>query len=65
MRHIDKIILHCSATREGRDYSVDTLRKWHVEGRGWSDIGYHYIVQRNGDIQEGRPLRRSVLTRKG
>ena len=56
MRHIDKIVLHCSATREGKDYSVDTIRGWHTR-KGWRDIGYHYIVQRNGDVQEGRPLK--------
>jgi len=39
MRNIKEIIIHCSATREGQDISVDTIRKWHVEGRGWSDIG--------------------------
>jgi N-acetylmuramoyl-L-alanine amidase len=55
MRHINRIILHCSATREGRDYSVDTIRGWHMR-KGWRDIGYHYIVQRNGNIETGRPV---------
>ena len=48
MRQINKIIVHCSATREGQDISVDTIRKWHVEGRGWSDIGYHFYIDING-----------------
>ena len=65
MRKINQIILHCTATREGRDYSVDTIRKWHTEGRGWSDIGYHYIVQLDGTINEGRPLERSGAHTKG
>tara|TARA_R110002153_G_scaffold159309_3_gene311453 strand:- start:578 stop:1009 length:432 start_codon:yes stop_codon:yes gene_type:complete len=55
MREITKIVLHCSATREGRDYSVETIRSWHTK-KGWRDIGYHYVIQRNGDIQEGRPV---------
>jgi N-acetylmuramoyl-L-alanine amidase len=38
MRQINKIIVHCSATREGENYTVDTIRSWHVDGRGWSDI---------------------------
>ena len=40
MREINKIIVHCSATREGENIDVAEIRKWHVEGRGWSDIGY-------------------------
>ena len=57
MRDIDKIILHCSATPEGRDVSVQTIREWHKQ-RGWSDIGYHYVVMLDGTIEEGRPLER-------
>ena len=43
MRAIHKIIIHCTATREGDDISVDTIRRWHL-ARGWSDIGYHYVI---------------------
>lgn len=57
MRDINKIILHCSATPEGRDVSVDTIRKWHLD-RGWSDIGYHYVIELDGTIKEGRPVER-------
>ena len=57
MRKINKIILHCSATPSGRAVSVDTIRRWHKK-RGWSDIGYHYVIQLNGDINEGRPIER-------
>ena len=64
-RKINKIILHCSATIEGQDISVDTIRKWHVDGRGWSDIGYHYIVSIDGKIEDGRPIDRSGAHTKG
>ena len=64
-RKINKIILHCSATKEGQDISVDTIRKWHVDGRGWSDIGYHYIVSIDGKIEDGRPIDRSGAHTKG
>jgi len=43
MRHLNKVIIHCSATPEGRDVSLDTIRQWHIK-RGWSDIGYHYVI---------------------
>jgi N-acetylmuramoyl-L-alanine amidase len=52
MRKIDKIIVHCSATREGQHIPVETIKKWHVEGRGWSDIGYHFYVELDGTIKK-------------
>ena len=52
-RKIKEIIVHCSATPEGKDYSVDTIRKWHLQ-RGFADIGYHYIIYRDGSIHIGR-----------
>ena len=54
-RTINEIILHCSATPEGKDYSVDTIRKWHLQ-RGFSDIGYHYVIYRDGSIHNGRDV---------
>ena len=56
MRKINQIIVHCSATREGQDVSVDTIKKWHVEDRGWSDIGYHFYIDINGVIEKGRDI---------
>ena len=55
MRKISKIIVHCTATQEGKDISVDTVRKWHLK-RGWRDIGYHFLIQRDGTVEEGRPI---------
>ena len=54
-RQINKIIVHCTATPEGRDVTVDEIRRWHVEERNWSDIGYHWIVTLNGTLEKGRP----------
>ena len=58
MRKIDKIIIHCSATREGQDIPVETIRKWHIDGRGWSDIGYHFYVELDGTIKKGRDIQK-------
>ena len=58
MREIDKIIVHCSATREGQDIPVETIKKWHVEGRGWSDIGYHFYIDINAKIWKGRDIQK-------
>lgn len=65
MRKIDKIIIHCSATKEGRDIKTETIRSWHVKGRGWSDIGYHFVIELNGAVKFGRPLERIGAHTKG
>lgn len=53
-RRIDEIIVHCTATPEGRDVSVDTIRSWH-KAQGWKDIGYHWVVLLDGTVKPGRP----------
>lgn len=57
-RTITEIIVHCTATPEGKDYTVDDIRRWHKK-QGWSDIGYHYVIYRDGSIHEGRDVRYS------
>ena len=59
MRAIKKIIVHCSATREGQDIGIDTIREWHVNDRGWSDIGYHYVIELDGAVKIGRQVERT------
>lgn len=56
MRTINKIIVHCSATPEGKDYTVCDITRWHKE-RGFKDIGYHYVIYRDGTIHEGRDVK--------
>ena len=52
-RRINEIIVHCTATPEGRDYTVADIRQMH-KAQGWVDIGYHYLIYRDGSIHEGR-----------
>tara|TARA_B100000902_G_scaffold379514_1_gene413920 strand:- start:400 stop:822 length:423 start_codon:yes stop_codon:yes gene_type:complete len=54
MREITKVIVHCAATPEGRDVKTEEIKRWHTEERGWSDIGYHWVVELDGSINEGR-----------
>lgn len=54
-RTIKGIILHCSATPEGKDYTVSTIRQWHLQ-RGFNDIGYHFVIYRDGSINKGRDI---------
>tara|TARA_B110000977_G_C11026175_1_gene473249 strand:+ start:1174 stop:1605 length:432 start_codon:yes stop_codon:yes gene_type:complete len=55
MKKINKVIVHCTATPEGRHTTVEDVRRWHLD-RGWSDIGYHYLVYLDGTVHEGRPM---------
>lgn len=55
MRPIKELIVHCTATPEGREYSVAAIRNWHLN-RGFKDIGYHFVIHLDGTIEAGRPL---------
>ena len=52
-REINKIIVHCSATNNTKDFDAHDIDRWHLD-RGWSGIGYHYVVLRDGTLQKGR-----------
>lgn len=54
MRKITKIIIHCSATPTGRSVTAADIERWH-RARGFSAMGYHYLVGRDGVVERGRP----------
>ena len=54
-RQITDIIIHCTDTRAGQNYTVEQCRADHIK-RGWSDIGYHYLIYRDGSIHNGRDV---------
>lgn len=54
-RSINEIIVHCSATKEGQDFTVADITKWHKQ-RGFTTIGYHYVIYRDGSLHEGRNI---------
>lgn len=53
MRAIDKIVIHCAATKPDQDVGVFEIRRWH-KARGWRDVGYHYVIRLDGAIEVGR-----------
>lgn len=55
MRKITEIIIHCSATIEGKDYTVADIDRWHRQ-RGFQMVGYNYIIRIDGSIEVGRPI---------
>lgn len=50
---IKRIVVHCSATREGQSVNAATIRQWH-KNQGWTDIGYHYVILLDGRVEKGR-----------
>ena len=42
------IVIHCAATKASMDIGASEIKKWHVDDNGWDDIGYHYIIKRDG-----------------
>lgn len=51
----DAIFVHCSATKPEMNIGVETIRMWHKQ-QGWLDVGYHFIIKRDGTVEEGRPV---------
>ena len=62
MRPISEIIVHCTATRpewmaaSKTSDKVAEVRRWHIADRGWRDIGYHFLIDRDGTVAKGRPV---------
>jgi hypothetical protein len=58
LSRITRIVIHCSDSPDTMNIGAEEIRKWHMDpppkGRGWSDIGYHYVVTRSGTIEAGR-----------
>ena len=54
MRKINWLVIHTAATRPSMDIGAKEIRQWH-KAKGWSDIGYHYVIRRDGRVEKGRP----------
>ena len=71
MRQLNEIIIHATATppnwweSKPTKAKVHEVRRWHVQDRGWADIGYHFLIDRDGTVADGRPLNRVGAHVKG
>jgi len=71
MRKLDSIFIHCAATPKSwmqnatAEAKMLEIRRWHTEERGWSDIGYHYVIDTSGEVVEGRPIERAGAHARG
>ncbi|MET4695021.1 N-acetylmuramoyl-L-alanine amidase [Endozoicomonas lisbonensis] len=50
------IIIHCSATRPSQDVDFEDIKRWHMLERAFFDIGYHWVIERDGSLKQGRPI---------
>ncbi|MDE6066409.1 MAG: N-acetylmuramoyl-L-alanine amidase [Duncaniella sp.] len=57
MRKITRLIIHCTATPEGREVTVTDIDRWH-RARGFDCIGYHYVIYLDGTVHIGRAVGR-------
>lgn len=59
MREIDEIILHCSGTKTSQSFTAEDVKRWHISPpRNWSTIGYHFVIELDGKLKEGRSIER-------
>ena len=64
-RAVDRVFLHCSASDVAAHDNIEQIRKWHVDDNGWSDVGYHYFVNKAGEIFNGRPIGKTPAAQGG
>jgi N-acetylmuramoyl-L-alanine amidase len=50
---ISKVIIHAADTPADMDIGAEDINQWHLE-RGWSGVGYHWVIRRDGTVEQGR-----------
>jgi N-acetyl-anhydromuramyl-L-alanine amidase AmpD len=63
-RPIDRVFVHCSASDYPHHDNIATMRQWHLE-RGWSDVGYHFFIRKDGTLEIGRPIDKTPAAQAG
>ena len=56
MGNLKRLVIHCTATRQGREVSGAEIRRWHTSpvskgGRGWRQVGYADVIHLNGGVE--------------
>lgn len=63
-RRIEKVFLHCSDSDVAKHDNIETIKEWHLK-RGFTDIGYHYVILKDGSICIGRDIEKIPASQKG
>lgn len=61
---VNLLIIHCTATRPSQDIGAADVNNWHIQ-RGWREIGYHFVIRRNGVVEQGRNVNKQGAHAKG
>lgn len=56
VRNVSRVFIHCSDSPHKAHDNISVIRLWHVNERGFSDVGYHYFIKFDGTIQSGRNI---------
>jgi N-acetyl-anhydromuramyl-L-alanine amidase AmpD len=56
MRKIEQLVVHCSANSANSKLRAEDIRRYHMEKKGWRDIGYHFVIPRDGELELGREI---------
>jgi len=63
-RFVNRVFLHCSASDNPKHDNVKTMTEWHLQ-RGFSTIGYHYFISKDGMIHTGRNIEVKPAAQEG
>ncbi len=63
-RSVHTTFLHCSASDNPLHDDVTVIRQWHLLN-GWKDVGYHFYIKKNGNIQVGRSIEQTPAAQMG
>ncbi len=55
-KETNTIVVHCTATKPDQDVTFETIKRWHLMERAFIDIGYHWVIERDGSVIQGRAL---------
>ncbi len=55
-KETNTVVVHCSATKPSQDVTFDTIKRWHLMERAFIDIGYHWVIERDGSVKQGRAV---------
>jgi N-acetylmuramoyl-L-alanine amidase len=64
-RVVTRVFIHCSASDNPKHDDISVIRDWHVNGNGWADVGYHYFIKKDGQVQIGRNIEQSPAAQVG
>jgi len=63
-RKIHRVFIHCSASDHQHHDNIQTIKDWHL-ARGFSDVGYHFFIQKDGTLEYGRDSETTPAAQKG